>query len=161
MRRISIIPAVAVLLALAGVPPAMAAESVPFQAELHHLSPPAGSCQDGVCTYVSYGYAFSDVMGPLVKVTATFVWDFTTEPCSTLDPLEFTLVGATGSITVDGSGSICPGLNPERGIPQYFVASGKVTGGTGEFTGITGSTTSFGTLGPNGPVFHMSGTVSY
>jgi hypothetical protein len=161
MRRIIAIAAGAVLLALGGAVPSLAAENVAFQAELHHFTAPQGTCQDGVCTYVSYGYAFSNLMGPLVRVTVHFVWDFNTTPCSTLDPLEFTMVGETGSITISGSGSICPSLNPELGIPQFFSGVGEITGGAGGFSGITGSVTSQGTLSSDGPVIHMSGTVSY
>jgi hypothetical protein len=161
MKRIIVIAAAAALLALGGAAPGLAAENVPFEAELHHFSAPAGSCQNGVCTYVSYGYSFSNLMGPLVRVTVHFVWNFNTTPCSTLDPLEFTLIGETGSITISGSGSICPGLNPGLGIPQFFTGAGEITGGTGEFSGITGSVTSQGVLSSDGPVVHMSGTVSY
>ena len=98
-------------------------------------------------------------MGP-VTVSVEFTWDFTTTPCSTLDPIDFTLVGATGSITTSRSGVICPAVSPS-GFPQFFSAVGEITGGTGEFSGISGSPASQGTVGPNGPVVHMSGTVSY
>lgn len=161
MKRIIAIVTAAAALALGGAAPGLAADKVAFEAEMHHFTAPAGFCENGVCTYVSYGYAFSNLMGPLVRVTVDFVWDFNTTPCSTLEPLVFTLVGETGSITVSGSGSICPGANRELGIPQFFSGSGEITGGSGEFTGITGSVTSRGTLSSDGPVVHMTGTVSY
>jgi hypothetical protein len=161
MRRIIAIAAGAALLALSGATPSLAAENVAFQAELHHFTAPAGPCENGVCKYLSHGYGFSNLMGPLVRVTVYFVWDFNTTPCSTLDPLVFRLVGETGSITISGSGSICPGANPELSFPQFFSGAGEITGGTGEFSGITGSVTSQGTLGPNGPIVHLTGDVSY
>jgi hypothetical protein len=162
MKRTIAIVTAAAALALGGAAPSLAADNVAFEAELHHFTAPSPPCPPGeVCTSVSYGYAFSNLMGPLVRVTAEFTWDRTTTPCSTLDPLVFTLVGDTGSITISGSGSVCDGLNPELGIPQFFTGVGEITGGTGDFTGITGSVTSQGILSSDGPVFHMTGTVSY
>ncbi len=158
MKRIIVITAV-LLIALGSATAVAAADNVAFEAELHHFSAPAGTCVDGVCDFESHGYGFTNLMGP-VTVSVEFTWDFTTSPCSTLDPIEFTLVGATGSITTVGSGVICPSLSPSE-FPQFFSAVGEITGGTGEFGGISGSPTSQGTVGPNGPVVHMSGTVSY
>jgi hypothetical protein len=74
--------------------------------------------------------------------------------------MEYTLVGATGSISILGSGFICSGHRISD-FPQFFSGVGEVTGGTGEFSGITGSLTGQGILGPNGPVLHLSGHVSY
>jgi hypothetical protein len=94
-----------------------------------------------------------------VSVAIDFVWDFNTTPCSTIDPLDLFVVGATGSISISASGSYCPGPS---GYAEYFSGTGEVTGGSGEFSGITGSvTTNQGPVGPNGPVLHLSGTVSY
>lgn len=161
-RRMITLLAAAAMLAFAGAAPVRAQDTVAFQAELHHFSVPEGTCEDGVCNFVSYGYGTVNIMGsPFVLVTVEFVWDFNTSPCSTLDPLEFTLVGATGSITISGSGSVCPGPNPQLAFPEFFSGVGEITGGTGEFSGITGSVSTQGTIGPRGPVIHMSGTVSY
>jgi hypothetical protein len=159
MKRLIATAAVAALITLGWATPVLAQQTRDFEAELHHFSAPAGSCEAGVCDYVSYGYGFTNLVGS-VTVTVELTWDFTTSPCSTLDPLEFTLVGATGSITISGSGVVCPSLSPS-GFPQFFSGVGEITGGTGEFSGITGSLTSEGTVGPNGPVVHLSGTVSY
>jgi hypothetical protein len=144
--------------------PVAAAETVPFQAELHHFSAPAGTCDAGVCHYTSQAFGTVNIMGtgaPFLSVAVELRWDFTTTPCSTIDPLELTLVGATGSIDISASGSYCPGLGPS-GFPQYFLGVGKIIGGTGEFSGITGTVTTInGPVGPNGPVLHLSGTASY
>lgn len=159
MKRLIATAAVAALITLGWATPVLAHQTRDFEAELHHFSSPAGTCEAGVCDFVTYGYGFTNLMGP-VTVSVEFTWDFTTTPCSTLDPIDFTLVGATGSITTSGSGVICPAVSPS-GFPQFFSAVGEITGGTGEFSGISGSPASQGTVGPNGPVVHMSGTVSY
>jgi hypothetical protein len=156
MKGLVAIVLAAVMIAMGAATPALARQTRDFEAELHHFSAPAGSCEAGVCDYVTYGYGFTNLMGP-VTVTIVFTWDFTTAPCSTLDPLVFTLVGATGSMTISGSGVVCTG----RGLPQFFTGAGQVTGGTGEFRGISGSVTTWGTLTNDGPVVHMSGTASY
>jgi hypothetical protein len=77
-----------------------------------------------------------------------------------LDPLAFTLVGATGSVTVSGSGVVCDGLSPS-GFPQFFSVTAQVAGGSGEFSGISGNVSAQGILAKRGPIVHMSGTVSY
>jgi hypothetical protein len=56
------------------------------------------------------------------------------DPCSTLEPLVFTVIGATGSITVSGSGVFCDGLSP-FGFPQFLSGTGQVAGGTGSSAG--------------------------
>jgi len=75
------------------------------------------------------------------------------------DPLVFTLVGATGSVTISGSGLVCDGLGPS-GFPEFISTVGQVTGGIGEFSGILGNVSADGILAKRGPVVHMSGTVS-
>jgi hypothetical protein len=77
-----------------------------------------------------------------------------------LDPLVFTLVGATGSVTISGSGVVCDGLGPS-GFPQFFTGTAEITGGTGEFSGISGAVSAQGLIAQRGPVVHMSGTGSY
>jgi hypothetical protein len=158
MKRI-IITVAAVLMALGGASPALAQQTRVFQAELHHFSVPAGTCVDGVCDFESHGYGFTNLMGS-VTVSAELTWDFNTTPCSTLDPIVFTLVGATGSITVSASGVVCNGPSPS-GFPQFFIGEGEITSGTGAFSGISGSVLVEGTVTGIGPVVHMSGTVSY
>jgi hypothetical protein len=154
---------------LSGVQPVIAASSndtnqvVALQAELHHFSLPEGTCESGICTYTTHGYGTVNIMGTgalFVSATINFVWDFNTTPCSTLDPMEYILVGPTGSISILGSGSLCPGRRLAD-FPEFFSGVGQITGGTGEFSGITGSVTSQGILGPNGPMLHISGSVSY
>jgi hypothetical protein len=163
MKRLIVIAAT-LMIAFGMATPVVARETVPFQAELHHFTAPAGTCEAGVCLYTSQGFGTVNIMGtgaPFVSVAVELRWDFTTSPCSTIDPLELTLVGATGSIDISGSGSYCPGLGPS-GFPQYFSGVGEITGGTGEFSGITGTVTTInGPVGPNGPVLHLSGTASY
>jgi hypothetical protein len=161
MKTIIAIVTAAAALALGGASPGLAADDVAFEAELHHFTAPVPPCPAGaVCTSVSYGYAFSNLMAALVRVTAYFTWDRTTTPCSTMDPLVFILAGDTGSITISGSGTICPGVTPQVS-PNFLTGIGEITDGTGEFSGSTGRVTSKGTLGPHGPVFHMTGTVSH
>ena len=157
--RLIAIAAAAVLMAFGTATPVLAQQTRDFEAELHHFSAPAGPCENGVCNFVTYGYGFTNLMGS-VTVTVVLTWDFNTTPCFTLDPMVWTLVGATGSVTISASGVFCE----PRGLdtfPQYVSAVGVVTGGTGEFSGITGSVTIQGPAGGQGPIVHMSGTVSY
>ena len=156
------------ILALSSLQSALAAPSeektvnntVPFQGTFHHFTPPEEPCEAGGCT-VSYGYGTVNIMGsPFVSITAYAVWDLTTSPCPTLELLEFILVGETGTITISGSGSNCPGNSPQL-FPVFFTGVGEITGGTGEFSGITGTINSQGLIGPIGPIIHMSGDVSY
>jgi hypothetical protein len=158
MKRWMATAVVAVLITLGWTTPALAQQTRSFEAELHHFSPPAGTCVDGVCDFVSYGYGFTNLLGP-VTVTVEFTWDFTTTPCSTLDPLVFTLIGATGSVTISGSGAVCDGLGPS-GFPQFFSGTAEITGGSGEFSGTTGAVSAEGVIAQRGPIAHMSGTVS-
>jgi hypothetical protein len=153
-----IVPTAALLLVLASSTVAAAAASAAFEAELHHFSPPTGTCSDGVCEFESHGYGFTNLMGQ-VTVDAELTWDFTTAPCATLDPLVFTLVGATGSMTISGSGVVCNGLGPS-GFPQFFSGIGQVADGTEEFSGISGSVSAEGILANRGPIVHISGNVS-
>lgn len=151
--------AAAVLMVFGTATPVLAQQTRDFEAELHHFTAPAGPCENGVCNYVTYGQGSANLMGS-VTVTVVFTWDFNTAPCSTLDPMEWTLVGATGSVTISASGVICAPRGLDN-FPQSFSGVGVITGGTGEFSGITGSVTIQGPLGRRGPVVHMSGTVSY
>ena len=148
--------AAAVLMVFGTATPVFAQQTRELEAQMLHFSPPEGPCVNGVCNYVTYGDGFTNLMGP-VTVTVVFTWDFNTTPCYTLDPEEWTLVGATGSVNISASGVECP-------LPGHdtFSAVGVVMGGTGEFTGITGSVTIQGPITRGiGPVVHMSGTVSY
>jgi hypothetical protein len=158
MKRLMATAVVAVLFTLGWATPALA-QTRNFEAEMQQFSAPAGPCVDLVCDFESHGFGFTNLMGP-VTIGAEFMWDFTTTPCSTLDPLVFTVVGATGSVTISGSGVICDGLGPS-GFPQFFSGTGQVSGGTGDFTGISGAVSWRGVLAQRGPVVHVSGTVSY
>jgi len=159
--RLIALAAAAVLMVFGTATPLFAQQTREFEAEMHHFSAPVGPCVNGVCNYVTFGDGFTNLMGS-VTVTVVFTWDFNTTPCSTLDPMEWTLVGATGSITISASGVICAPRGLDN-FPQSFSGVGVITGGTGEFTGITGSVTIQGPLTGHGrgPVVHMSGTVSY
>jgi hypothetical protein len=159
MKRLMATAVVAVLITLGWATPTLAQQIRNFEAELHQFSPPVGPCVDGVCDFKSYGYGFTNLLGP-VTVTVEFTWDFTTTPCSTLDPLVFTLVGATGSVTISGTGAVCDGLGP-YGFPQFFSGTAQITAGTGEFSGISGAVSARGVIAQRGPIAHMSGTGSY
>lgn len=135
--------------------------TVPFQATFHHFSAPDGSCVDGVCDLTSYGYGTVNIMGsPFVLLVAHVLWNFNTSPCSTIESFEFTLVGETGSITISGTGTVCPGNSPD-GFPESTSLVGEITGGTGEFSGITGTITGQSLTVAVGPILRLSGDVSY
>jgi hypothetical protein len=103
--------------------------------------------------------AAANIMGP-VSWTINVVQESLPPPC-TKPTSEITLVGATGTITLSTSDVICPSPTP-FGFP--FLGSGDwvITGGTGEFSGITGSGTGRVVILPNGKsTVHFSGIVSY
>jgi hypothetical protein len=114
------------------------------------------SCNEGVCAFVFQGNGSANIMGPITW-TANVVQDFNVTPCNTW-LAEITLVGATGSITVsDSCGIACPSNTPS-GFPLTISSVWNVTGGTGQFNGITGSGTNQGTKGPSdGPRAKLTG----
>ena len=157
------------IIALSSIQPALAASTVPapaestvsFEATFHHFTTPEGSCVDEVCNYISLGYGTVNIMGsPFVVVRASVVWNFNTSPCSTLESAQFTLFGETGSITISGTGTVCPGNSPE-GFPASTSFVGVITRGTGEFSGISGTITGQGLTVAIGPVLHLSGDISH
>lgn len=62
MKRFIAIAAGAADVALAGGSPAYGEDSVAFEGELHHFSPPAGSCANGVCNFTTHGYGTVNIM---------------------------------------------------------------------------------------------------
>ena len=74
---------------------------------------------------------------------------------------QITFSGATGSITLADTGTVCGNTASPWLYPATIASTWEITGGTGQFSGITGSGTSQGTIGGNGPVVHFTGTVSY
>jgi hypothetical protein len=108
---------------------------------------------------VFVGNGTVNIMGP-VTVTIVVAQDFSGEPC---DPYtaELTFVGATGTITTsDVAGWVCPSAT-RSGFPFTIQGVWNVTGGTGEFSGITGNGADEGTIAGNGPHIHLTGVVVY
>jgi hypothetical protein len=116
------------------------------------------SCHDGVCDLVFEGSGTVNIMGT-ITYTAQGVQDNNGYPCSTA-VAEFTLVGATGSITISDTGVVCPSATGFN-VPYTIQTLWNVTGGTGQFSGIAGSGATEGTIGGNGPNVHLSGVVVY
>ena len=147
--------------ALAAVlaPPTVDGQVVAFNAQLNRTSLVSQSCNGGVCNAVFEGSGSSNIMGAITW-TANTVQDFNVTPCSTA-LADITLVGTTESITVsDSCGTVCPSPTG-NGFPATIESVWNVTGGTGQFSGITGSGTNQGTITPNGPVVHLNGVVVY
>lgn len=136
-----------------------AAAVVAFEAELTRSTLESIQCTQGVCDLRLTSSGATNIMG-LVTVTNHVVQDFTTTPCS-VALAELTLVGATGSITLaDVAGTVCPNPSPDP-TDGFISGHWEVTDGTGEFDGISGSGTTTGPIGGNGPAVHLSGSVSY
>ena len=134
---------------------------VGFDAQLNQSRLVSETCNGGVCNLVFQGSGSSNLMGA-VTWTAQGVQDFNTSPCF-MAAVTITLVGSAGSITVsDSCGIVCPSPT-NNGQPYTIDSVWNVTGGTGSFSGITGSGTDQGTISPHGdrPVVHLSGVVSY
>jgi hypothetical protein len=130
-----------------------------LEGNLHHTRLVSITCNGGVCDIVFEGSGTVNIMGP-VTVTTHVVQDFNITPCNT-GVSEATLVGATGSITTsDTCGMVCPSAN-HFGFPNTISTIWNVTGGTGEFSGITGSGTDEGTIAGNGPNVRLSGIVEF
>ena len=130
-----------------------------LEGNLHHTRLVSITCNGGVCDIVFEGSGTVNIMGP-VTVTTHVVQDFNITPCNT-GVSEATLVGATGSITTaDSCGMVCPSAT-HSGFPNTINTVWNVTGGTGEFSGITGSGTDQGTIAGNGPNVRLSGIVVY
>lgn len=84
-----------------------------------------------------------NIMGR-VSWTINVLQDFNITPCNpTL--AEAAAIGATGSITVsDTCGIVCPSAT-HFGVPFTISSVWNVTGGTGQFVGITGSGSTYAT----------------
>jgi len=101
-----------------------------------------------------------NIMGPITW-TVNVTQDFNGYPCNPAVGTQYTLVGATGSITMaDTCGAVCPSAT-KSGAPYTIETVWNVTGGTGAFSGIIGSGTNQGTITGNGPNLHLSGIVVY
>lgn len=158
-----LVPIVVFLLVVApgGTAPALAQETVVFQAQSNQPIFVSAECPEGV-EGVCFNFEASgaaNIMGP-VSWTINVVQESLPPPCTNVTS-EITLVGATGTITLSTSEVVCPGPTP-FGFP--FLSSGdwEITGGTGEFSGITGSGTGRAVILPNGKnTVHFSGSVSY
>ena len=117
------------------------------------------NCIGGVCTAVFESSGSVNIMGR-VNWTTTVVQDTNITPCNPAVS-ESTAVGATGSITLtDSCGIVCQSAT-HFGGPATISTVWNVTGGTGEFSGITGSGSSQGTIAGNGPNVSASGIVVY
>jgi len=130
-----------------------------FEANALQLTAVSTVCNGDVCDVVFEGNGTVNIMGP-VTVTIDLVQDLSGYPC---DPYtsEATFVGAGGSITIsDVAGWVCPSAT-RSGFPFTIQGVSTVTGGTGEFSGITGSGADQGTIAGNGPHVHVSGVVVY
>lgn len=159
---ISLMPIIALLLALApGTAPVLAQETVVFQAQSNQPIFVSTECPEGV-EAVCFNFEASgaaNIMGP-VSWTINVVQESLPPPCAD-GTSEITLAGATGTITLSTSEVICPSPTP-FGFPFLSSANWEITGGTGEFSGITGSGTGRAVILPNGKnTVHFSGTVSY
>ena len=159
MRRITALALGAAMLALAGAAPGLADESASFHAQVSQTSLVSQSCQAGICDLVFEGSGAANIMGPFT-LTNNIVQDFTVTPCNPITG-EHMLVGATGSITIADAGIVCRNSASPSVLPFTIFSTWEITGGTGEFSEITGSGTSQGTIGGNGPVVHFTGSVSF
>jgi len=140
-------------------PPTVDGQVVAFNAQLNQSTLVSQSCNGGVCNFVFQGSGAVNIMGA-VTWTANVVQDFNITPCNTASA-DITFVGTTGSITVsDSCGTVCPSAT-HNGFPATIEAVWNATGGTGQFSGITGSGTDQGTITGNGPVIHLNGVVVY
>ena len=145
--------------ALSAITTADAQSSAAMQGNLHQTRQVSISCNGGVCDIVFEGSGTVNIMGP-VTVTYHVVQDTNVTPCNP-GTSEITFVGATGSITTtDTCGIVCPSAT-HFGGPGTINTVWNITGGTGEFSGITGSGTYQGTIAGNGPNVQLSGIVVY
>jgi hypothetical protein len=159
---ISLMPIIALLLALAPeTAPVLAQETIVFQAQSSQPVLISTDCPEGV-EGVCFNFETSgaaNIMGPATW-TINVVQESFPVPC-TEDTAEITLVGATGSIKFLASDTVCAGPSP-LGFPFFGSGVWQITGGTGEFEGITGSGTGHVVIQPNGKhTTHLSGTVSH
>jgi hypothetical protein len=131
---------------------------VAFQAQLERGAPVSVACQAGVCEIETRGSGAVNIMGP-ITYSAHIVQDFTTTPCNVV-AAQVTLTGEPGSITLaDVTGEVCP--NPHAPDFGFISSEWEIVDGTGAFESVTGSGISRGPIGGQGPVVHLSGTVSY
>jgi hypothetical protein len=159
----ALITAIAVtgMLAFGGATTAYAQNVVAFDATANQLTLTSEVCNGSVCDLMFEGNGTVNIMGP-VTVTIHVAQDFSGYPCFPA-PSEATYVGATGSITVsDTCGTVCPSAT-RSGFPYTIQGGWNVTGGTGQFSGISGSGSDQGTINPqgHGPNVHLSGIVVY
>jgi hypothetical protein len=130
-----------------------------FQARLDTSTITLVGCNGDVCNYVFEGTGSANIMGR-VTWTANVVRDYSGYPCNTATS-EFTLVGATGSITVSETcGIVCPAAT-HFGFPYSGSAVWNVTGGTGDFSGIVGSGSTQSIDSTPEPSGSLSGIVVY
>ena len=159
MKRFTVLTVILMALLLLGVSAAAAREQVSLQAQFGHAELVSASCVGPVCEFVFEGSGTVNIMGRVTAV-ATITQDFGVRPCNPTTG-QITFTGETGTISLGESGSVCQGTNP-NGLPAFIYGEWEVTGGTGEFSGMTGSGTNFGPITPGqGPVVHYRGTVSH
>jgi hypothetical protein len=140
-------------------PPTVDGQVVAFTGQLNRTTLVSQSCNGGVCNFVFQGSGAVNIMGA-VTWTANIVQDFNITPCNTAVG-DITFVGTPGSITVSAScGTVCPSAT-HNGFPNTIEAVWNATGGTGQFSGITGSGIEQGTITGNGPIIHLNGVVVY
>ena len=133
---------------------------VALQGDLHQTTLVSQTCNGGVCNSVFEGSGTVNIMGSITW-TVYVTQDFNGYPCNPAVGTQYTLVGATGSITMaDTCGTVCPSAT-KSGAPYTIETVWNVTGGTGAFSGIIGSGTNQGTITGNGPNSHLSGIVVY
>jgi hypothetical protein len=154
MRRTIATIAASGLIALTGTASATADDTVRFEAQVNQVTLLSSSCEAGVCAVAFEGSGAANHMGR-ITFTIALVQDFNVTPCNPYTG-SVTFTGATGSITLSDQGTVCGNTGPSTISSDWHITSG-----TGEFNGITGNGTSRGTIGPNGPVVHFSGSVSY
>ena len=140
--------------AFSAITTAYAQNLVAVEGNLHSTRLVSQVCIGGVCDTVFEASGTVNIMGP-VTVTTHVVQDFNITPCNPA-VADFTLVGATGTVTYSYTcGSVC------LTHPATIAGVWTVTGGTGQFSGIVGGGSDQGTIAGNGPNVRSSGVVVY
>src|SRR4051812_34342466 len=114
---------------------AAADDTVRFEAQVNQVNQLSNSCQARVCDIVFEGSGGANRMGR-ITFTIAVVQDFNIRPCNPYTG-RVTFTGASGSITLSDQGTVCG----QPAGPPTISSDWHVTGGTGEFQGITGSGT--------------------